>query len=89
MANQLGGLAGWLMKRLRAGKDAHPRLELVERITIAPRQTVALIEAEGRRLLVACTADGGPTIYPLESGADSRTRGLVTKGAQRKSRVSW
>jgi flagellar biogenesis protein FliO len=60
-----GGWVGWLMKRLRAGRDARPRLELVERITIGPRQNVALIEAEGQRLLVACSAEGAPVFYPL------------------------
>ena len=87
-----GGLAVWLLNQWRSarsglalrglGKQA-PRLALVERITLAPRQTLALVEAEGRRFLVASSAEGAPAFYPLESGrASTRTRGV-------KARVSW
>jgi Flagellar biosynthesis protein, FliO len=97
-----GGLAVWLLEKWRSarnglalrglGKQA-PRLALVERITLAPRQTLALVEAEGRRFLVASSAEGAPAFYPLESGrlesgpresghSLTRTRGV-------KARVSW
>jgi flagellar biogenesis protein FliO len=61
-----GGLAGWLLTKLRRARRARPRLALVERITLAPRQSLSLIEAEGRRLLVATSADGAPAFYPLD-----------------------
>jgi flagellar biogenesis protein FliO len=77
MTARFGGWAGWLMKRLHAGRRERPRLEFVERITIGARQTVALIDAEGQRLLIVCTAEGAPAIYPL-----NRT-------AQKRQRVSW
>jgi flagellar biogenesis protein FliO len=70
----LGGLAGWLLGRLQAGRRAQPRLELIERITLAPRQSLALVEAEGRRFLVATSPEGAPAFYPLEHLADHDLR---------------
>ena len=75
---QLGGLAGWLWTRLRRNSRPRPRLALVERITLAPRQSLALVEAEGRRFLVATSAEGSPAFYPLEA---RRKAG--------RARVSW
>jgi hypothetical protein len=60
------GLAGWLLDRLRGSRRPRPRLELVERIALAPRQSLALIEAEGRRFLVATSPEGAPAFYPLD-----------------------
>ncbi|HVU47637.1 MAG TPA: flagellar biosynthetic protein FliO [Terracidiphilus sp.] len=83
-----GGLTGWLIARvlgrLRSDRRAAPRLALVERIALAPRQSVALIEAEGRRILVATSADGASAFYPLDA-AQSAHRALPN----RASRVSW
>jgi hypothetical protein len=70
----VGGFAGWLFRhfvgRLRGGLQARrgraPRLAVVERISLAPRQTLALVEAEGRRFLVATSAEGTPAFYPLD-----------------------
>ena len=80
-----GGLAGWLLepllKRLRGARRPRPRLELLERITLAPRQSLALVEAEGRRFLVATSAEGGPAFYAL----DSQPR----PAPHRAPRVSW
>jgi flagellar biogenesis protein FliO len=75
---ELGGVAGWLWTRLRRNARPRPRLALVERITLGPRQSLALVEADGRRFLVATSAEGSPAFYPL--------------AAQRKTgraRVSW
>ena len=71
----IGGLAGWLAAKFRGPERREPRLALLERITLAPRQSLALVEAEGRRFLVATSADGGPSIYPLDefSGSFERT----------------
>lgn len=73
----LGGLAGWVvnwaagMAVRRRGRSTRraPRLALVERIALAPRQSLALVEAEGRRILVATSAEGGPAFYPLDERA--------------------
>jgi flagellar biogenesis protein FliO len=74
-------LLGWLRERLRGTRRAPARLALLERITLAPRQSLALVEAEGRRFLVATSPEGGPAFYPL----DARTRPTVRPAA----RVSW
>jgi hypothetical protein len=67
------GLAGWLLDRLLGrlhfGGRAAPRLAVLERIALAPRQSLALIEAEGRRFLVATCPEGTPAFYPLEETA--------------------
>lgn len=78
----VAGLAGWLLARIRGRgtERARPRLALVERITLAPRHSLALVEAEGRRFLVATSAEGGPAFYALDRGA---------RAAQPLSRVSW
>jgi hypothetical protein len=62
----LGGLAGWLLMRLRAVRRAPPRLAVLERIALAPRQSLALVEAEGRRFLVATSPEGTPAFYALD-----------------------
>jgi flagellar biogenesis protein FliO len=77
-----GGLAGWLLARLQGRAHRQPRLEVIERISLAPRQSLALVEAEGRRFLVACSADSTPAFYPIDAPA--------TRAANpRAARVSW
>jgi len=76
---KLGGVAGWLWARLRRDSRPRPRLALLERIALAPRQSLALVEAEGRKFLVATPAEGSPAFYPLEG--QRKTAGLT--------RVSW
>ena len=66
---QVGGVAGWLLERLKGGGRRAPRLALVERIALAPRQSLALVEAEGRRFLVATSAEGAPAFYALDERA--------------------
>lgn len=74
------GLAGWLLARFARQTPRRPRLTLIERITLAPRQSLALVEVEGRKFLVACSSDGTPAFLPL-AGAREQTR--------RTQRVSW
>jgi hypothetical protein len=61
------GLRAWVLEGFRRRAPRQPRLALVERINLAPRQTVALIEADGQRLLVAISPDGAPSFYPLKA----------------------
>ena len=63
----IGGLAGWLLGRLRGVRRPAPRLAVLERISLAPRQSLALVEADGRRFLVATSAEGSPAFYPLDA----------------------
>jgi flagellar biogenesis protein FliO len=89
----VGGLAGWLLCRLKGGGRSTPRLELVERITLAPRQSLVLVEAEGRRILVATSPEGAPAFFALdqrvrlEARVGARTGARVA--ARAVTRVSW
>ncbi|MGA2808035.1 MAG: flagellar biosynthetic protein FliO [Terracidiphilus sp.] len=84
----LGGLAGWLMSRLRhVSRDRRPRLELLERIALAPRQSLALVEAEGRRFLVATSPEGAPAFYALEERGRQAAR--QSGPIRPATRVSW
>jgi hypothetical protein len=101
----VGGVAGWLLERLQAGLQAGlrprfrrtprraPRLTLVERISLAPRQQLALVEAEGRRLLVATSPDGAPTFYALDGGGEitpgARAASRPRRNGKPAGRVSW
>ena len=88
------GLAGWLLDKLRSSsKRSQPRLALVERIALAPRQSLALVEAEGRRFLVATSPEGAPTFYALdERSSVTRLRPFANRQstvARPAARVSW
>jgi hypothetical protein len=84
-----GGWAGWLLAKWHGRRRAEPRLALVERITLAPRQSLALIEAEGRRILVATSAEGGPAFYPLDEITRSRAHAGANGALHGRPRVSW
>jgi Flagellar biosynthesis protein, FliO len=86
----IGGLAAWLLARLRRAPRPRPRLTLLERIALAPRQSLALVEAEGRHLLVVTSAEGGSAFYPLD-GPHSSPRRTDDSAIQvkRSPRVSW
>lgn len=64
-----GGLAGWLLGRLRGAKCPQPRLAVVERITLAPRQSLALVDVEGRRFLIATSPEGAAAFHALDDRA--------------------
>ncbi len=88
----VSGLAGWLLGRLRRGTRRSPRLALLERITLAPRQSLALVEAEGRRLLVATSPEGAPAFYALDGSRLSEIPAPRRNAARRPGadgRVSW
>ena len=61
-----GALAGWLLSRIRRDPRPQPKLALLERITLAPRQSLALVEADGRRFLIATSPEGPPAFYALD-----------------------
>jgi len=88
----VGGLAGWLLRRLNAARRSPARLAVLERITLAPRQSLALVEAEGRRFLVATSPEGSAAFYALDQTA-LRSAGIRQAGiparTSRISRISW
>jgi flagellar biogenesis protein FliO len=93
-ATAVGGLAGWLLGWLKSRGRRQPRLELVERIALAPRQSLALVEAEGRRFLVATSPEGAPAFYALDEGTTRPTGARQAASRQRDvtrpaARLSW
>jgi flagellar biogenesis protein FliO len=97
----VGRLAGWLLGRLRVARRPQPRLALLERIALAPRQSLALVEAEGRRFLVATSPEGAAVFYALDgalsSGGPGVSRGRISSlphpvtrsAAEKSARISW
>jgi len=86
-----------IVARFKSGaqgrRECKKRLALLERISIAPRQSLALIEAEGRRILIATSPDGGSAFFALDSPSNhsaiapqSRSSRSAQSGA---ARVSW
>jgi flagellar biogenesis protein FliO len=80
-APQRSGLAAWVLNRFKR-RSLQPRLALVERIILAPRQTVSLIEADGQRILVATSPEGASSFFPLPAKAKgtSRSRKIAAEG---------
>ncbi|MGH9599321.1 MAG: flagellar biosynthetic protein FliO [Terracidiphilus sp.] len=85
VAPAVGGWAGWLWRGLRRARTPQARLTLLERIALAPRQTLALVEADGRRFLVATSPEGSPAFLSLEGAA----RPAAARGRRQMRRVSW
>lgn len=89
-AAALAPLAGWLLERLRPPRRPPPQLAVIERIALGPRQSLALVEAEGRRFLVATSADGAPAFHALdEPESPGRMSGFTRPGVSPTARVSW
>jgi flagellar biogenesis protein FliO len=86
-----GGLATWLLKKFAAGTqrraERKSRLALVDRISLSPRQSLALVEAEGRLFLVATSNEGGPAFYALDHSPASRRPSA--NNANAPARISW
>ena len=72
LAQRLGmELAGWIRRNWPPSAASVPRLALIARIPLGPRQAVALVEAEGMHLLVATSADGAASFFPLHPATRS------------------
>jgi flagellar biogenesis protein FliO len=80
------GLGAWLLGRVRGAALQPPSLALLERITLAPRQSLALVEAEGRRFLVATSAEGSPTFHALDENSGTT---LSRRRIPGRTRISW
>lgn len=66
-------LAAWFLERLRPRSHSQTRLAVLDREMLAPRQSLALVEAEGRWLLVATSPEGSPAFYAIEKRSTMRT----------------
>ena len=86
---RMGGWAGRLLNGwlagIRKGEAEAPRLALIERIALAPRHSLALVEAEGQRFLVSIPTDGSPAFLALGKKAGGEGRA----GSRGPVRVSW
>ena len=83
IGRRIGGLAGWLLNKMRVARRSEPRLAVLERIALAPRQSLALVEAEGRRFLVATSPEGTPAFYALDEQM------MNDRARKPAARVSW
>jgi flagellar biogenesis protein FliO len=83
-------VALWVLERLRRTPRAQARLSLLERIQLAPRQSLALVEADGRRLLVATSPEGAPTFYALDGSAvPVNPQSRIHRAGRPAGRISW
>jgi len=79
------GMVSWLLNRMRHRPRPQPRLAVLERIALAPRHSLALVEAEGRKLLVATSPDGAPVFYALNAVGQSMAASRHFVSARRSS----
>jgi len=78
----MAGLLGWLGQRACSRR----RLIVLERLSLAPRQTLWLVEAEGARLLIASSVSGGFTFLELDANIEaSKLVGHVYETSDRPS----
>lgn len=59
-------MIGWLLSYLRVAERRQPVLTVLERVALAPRQSLALVEAKGRTILVATSPECSPTFFALD-----------------------
>ena len=59
------GLLPWLLKKIRRMKTNPSRMAVLERMSLAPRHSLTLVEVERRRFLIATSADGALAMEPL------------------------
>jgi hypothetical protein len=97
-------MLGWLRHLLPVRSQAAPRLQVLERISLAPRHTLALVESEGRRFLIATSPEGAPVFHSLDdrtaldrfrpamsgqNAARPSARAEIRRAPQTSGRVSW
>lgn len=76
----------WVLVRLRRSEHREQQLRLIQRIAVAPKQSLALVEVEGRRLLLATGSDGSPAFFALGHAEERTVRGIAHRGGRR---ISW
>lgn len=65
------GLAAWVLRWFVRRSAAPVPLHLLGRITLGPRQSLSLVEAEGVRILIGCSTEGGIVFFALGGRAQS------------------
>jgi flagellar biogenesis protein FliO len=66
------GVTAAIFARLHRSGTEMPRLAVLGRVNIAPKQSVALIEVEGERLLVGTSQDRAPRLFRLSARHQDR-----------------
>lgn len=66
------GIVGRLFGHIHQIAATPRRLAVVQRISVGPRQSIALIEADGEALLVGTSSEGPPQFYRISSKSPSR-----------------
>lgn len=64
-----GSIAGWLSKQWIAVATSKSQLAVLAKVQIGPRHHVALLEADGMRLLIATSTDGSVAFQELPNTA--------------------
>jgi hypothetical protein len=73
------GVTAWVFERIRRRSAMRSRMAVLEKISFAPRQSLALIEVDGERVLVGSSQDGSPQFYRLNAISRSRTQKRCTE----------
>lgn len=71
-ARQNGGWVGWVLARLSRESRPQRRLSLLERVSLGPRQSLSLVDVDGRRFLIATGPDGPPAFQALDTNETRR-----------------
>ena len=80
MGSRLGsGLAAWLSRYLHTSSAPPSQLSILARIGLGPRQSLALVEAEGVHVLVGTSADGPPSFFSLSGGSGRRAEDALDR----------
>jgi flagellar biogenesis protein FliO len=79
-----GGVADWVLRRLRSQRRSRTRLAVLERVSLAPKHSLVLLEVDGRRFLVATSPQGAPAFLALGEADARQTTELEPKPA-----INW
>jgi len=92
----LGGTIAWLAHRWARSEGHPPRLAVIERLALSPKQVLLLVEADGMRLLISTSAEAPSTIFPLhgmpapvQAGRPILRPGSRVTRPQAEGRISW
>lgn len=79
----LGGTIAWLARRWTRSEGHPPRLAVVERLALSPKQWLLLVEADGVRLLISTSSEAPSTIFPLHGAPAGRSTpdGSISDGS--------
>jgi hypothetical protein len=84
---QLAGVAGWLFRIWHRSSAPPARLALIERIVLGPKQSLALVEAEGVMVLVAISPENSPMFLRLHGPCEESGDELVDRRISRSAGI--